>query len=167
MENYHNNGKTTIWRCICIYYQRWWFSIVMLVFGRIWHGKSNGLTWIVHVSGLIHLSCWITSCCSISTLSLKPTQCLFLKINLVNLHPQKQTWNLKMDPWKRRFLLETIISRFHVCFRGCIFFWHLQIESTWMSRFHVTSLDSMAGLVLLITTTSQWQHDIDFLFEVH
>ena len=22
-------------------------------------------------------------------------------------------------PWKRRFLLETIISRFHVCFRGC------------------------------------------------
>ena len=28
------------------------------------------------------------------------------------LHPLKQTWNLKMDPWKRRFLLETIISRF-------------------------------------------------------
>ena len=28
--------------------------------------------------------------------------------------PPKQTWNLKMDPWKRRFLLETIISRFHV-----------------------------------------------------
>ena len=24
-----------------------------------------------------------------------------------------------MDPWKRRFLLETIISRFHVEFRGC------------------------------------------------
>ncbi len=23
------------------------------------------------------------------------------------IHPQKQTWNLKMDPWKRRFLLET------------------------------------------------------------
>ncbi len=34
-------------------------------------------------------------------------------------HPPKQTWNLKMDPWKRRFLLETIISRFHVNFRGC------------------------------------------------
>ena len=26
-----------------------------------------------------------------------------------------------MDPWKRRFLLETIISRFHVNFWGCIF----------------------------------------------
>ena len=36
------------------------------------------------------------------------------------LHPPKQTWNLKMDPWKRRFLLETIISRFHVNFWGCI-----------------------------------------------
>ncbi len=32
----------------------------------------------------------------------------------------KQTWNLKMGaPWKRRFLLETIISRFHVNFWGC------------------------------------------------
>ena len=36
-----------------------------------------------------------------------------------HLHPPKQTWNLKMDPWKRRFLLETIISRFHVNFWGC------------------------------------------------
>ena len=33
--------------------------------------------------------------------------------------PPKQTWNLKMDPWKRRFLLETIISRFHVNFWEC------------------------------------------------
>ena len=30
----------------------------------------------------------------------------------------KLTWNLKMNPWKRRFLLETIIFRFHVSFRG-------------------------------------------------
>ena len=37
------------------------------------------------------------------------------------LHPLKQTWNLKMDPWKRKFLLETIISRFHVEFQGCMF----------------------------------------------
>ena len=42
------------------------------------------------------------------------SNCRFFEI-----HPQKQTWNLKMDCWKRRFLLETIISRFHVCFRGC------------------------------------------------
>ena len=29
-----------------------------------------------------------------------------------SLHPGKLTWNLKMNPWKRRFLLETIIFRF-------------------------------------------------------
>ena len=37
------------------------------------------------------------------------------------LHPPKQTWNLKMNPWKWRFLLKTIISRFHVNFQGCRF----------------------------------------------
>ena len=36
-----------------------------------------------------------------------------------NLHPRKLTWNLKMNPWKRRFLWKTIIFRFHVSFRGC------------------------------------------------
>ena len=35
------------------------------------------------------------------------------------LHPWNLTWNLKRSPWKRRFLLETIIFRFHVKFRGC------------------------------------------------
>ena len=31
-----------------------------------------------------------------------------------DLHPWSSTWNLKINPWKRRFLLETIIFRFHV-----------------------------------------------------
>ena len=31
-----------------------------------------------------------------------------------HLHPWSLTWNLKINPWKRRFLLETIIFRFHV-----------------------------------------------------
>ena len=35
-------------------------------------------------------------------------------------HPRKPTWNLKMKPWKRRFLLKTIILKFHVSFRGGI-----------------------------------------------
>ena len=39
--------------------------------------------------------------------------------------PPKQAWNLKMDPWKKGFLLETIISRFHVEFRGCKLFFFL------------------------------------------
>ena len=34
------------------------------------------------------------------------------------LHPWNLTWNLKRIPWKRWFLLETIIFRCHVKFRG-------------------------------------------------
>ena len=34
------------------------------------------------------------------------------------LHPWNLTWNLERSPWKRRFLLDTIIFRFHVKFRG-------------------------------------------------
>ena len=33
--------------------------------------------------------------------------------------PKTNMVHLKMDPWKRRFVLETIISRFHVNFWGC------------------------------------------------
>ena len=36
------------------------------------------------------------------------------------LHLWNLTWNLKRSPWKRWFLLETIIFRFHVKFRGSI-----------------------------------------------
>ena len=48
------------------------------------------------------------------------------------IHPPKQTWNLKMDPWKRRFLLETIISRFHVNFWWCMIF--LKDFTSWWLR---------------------------------
>ena len=37
------------------------------------------------------------------------------------IYPWNLTWNLKRSPWKRRFLLETIIFRFHVKFRGSIY----------------------------------------------
>ena len=40
-------------------------------------------------------------------------------LHQANLHQRKLTWMLKMDPRKRRFLLETTIFRFHVSFRGC------------------------------------------------
>ena len=43
--------------------------------------------------------------------------------------PPKQTWNLKMGaPWKRRFLLETIISRFHFNFWGRRWWFHWSLE---------------------------------------
>ena len=44
--------------------------------------------------------------------------CHHLLVALVIIPPRKLTWNLKMKPWKRRFLLKTIIFRFHVGFRG-------------------------------------------------
>ena len=52
--------------------------------------------------------------------------------DLLLLHPPKQTWNLKMDPWKRRFLLETTISRFHVNFWGCKCSWIYHTDHTWI-----------------------------------
>ena len=36
--------------------------------------------------------------------------------------PQKKTRNLRMDPWNRRFLLETMIFRFYVHLPGCNMF---------------------------------------------
>ena len=39
----------------------------------------------------------------------------------ITLQPWNLTWNLKRSPYKREFLLETIIFRFHVKFRGCTF----------------------------------------------
>ena len=60
-----------------------------------------------------------------------------------DIHLPKQTWNLKMDPWKRRFLLETIISRFHVNFLGCIL--PKQI-SFWIGETHSTLKKTKAGV---------------------
>ena len=44
--------------------------------------------------------------------------------------PWNLTWNLKRSPWKRRFLLETIIFRFHVKFRGSMCF--LFVFAQWL-----------------------------------
>ena len=42
--------------------------------------------------------------------------------SMYDIHPGSLTWNLKINPWKRRFLLETIIFRFHVKLWGCILY---------------------------------------------
>ena len=49
------------------------------------------------------------------------------------LHPRKLTWNLKMSPWKTRFLLKTIIFRFHVSFQGCNG-WFTYSHHPWKAR---------------------------------
>ncbi len=48
--------------------------------------------------------------------------CCFFAFAVLALHSRKLTWHPKIDTWKRRFLLETIILRFHVSFRECTFF---------------------------------------------
>ena len=40
--------------------------------------------------------------------------------------PRKLTWNLKNGPWKRRFLLETIIFRGYVSFQGV--YWNIHVQ---------------------------------------
>ena len=52
---------------------------------------------------------------------MSPKQTGFLKV-----HSQSLTWNLKMAPRNRRFLLETIIFRFHVKLGECISLYFLQ-----------------------------------------
>ena len=44
--------------------------------------------------------------------------------NFKDLHPWSLTWNLKIISWKRRFLLETILFRFHLKLQG------VQIQAT-------------------------------------
>ena len=51
-----------------------------------------------------------------NTSSTDPTKLCFSNL----LHPWSLTWNLQIDPWKTKFLLETIIFRFHVKLWGCI-----------------------------------------------
>ena len=36
------------------------------------------------------------------------------------LHPGRLTWNLRIHPWKRRIIFQTIIFRFYVNLRGCM-----------------------------------------------
>ena len=65
---------------------------------------------------------------------------------IFELHPPKQTWNLKMDPWKRRFLLETTISRFHVNFWGCTTTQMIRkLQPKTNKNHHPTSAVTMSG----------------------
>ena len=47
---------------------------------------------------------------------------LMIQFDLAELlHPRRLTWNLKINPWKRKIIFQTIIFRFFVNLRGCIF----------------------------------------------
>ena len=42
----------------------------------------------------------------------------------LNLHPGRLTWNLRIHPWKRKIIFQTIIFRFYVNLRVCRFPWN-------------------------------------------
>ena len=59
-----------------------------------------------------------------------------------HLHPVRLTWNLRIHPWKRKIIFQTIIFRFYVNLRGCISYFspckkraqkgcHLSHQSVW------------------------------------
>ena len=78
------------------------------------------------------------------------------------IHPPKQTWNLKMDPWKRRFLLETIISRFHVIFWGCIRIFERNMPNfLWSAWCHWRLHSEMllySSYAELLQEVTEWSH---------
>ena len=53
----------------------------------------------------------------------------------ISVHPRNLTWKLKISRWKRKVHLETIIFRFHVKFRGCIY-WPLRVTTELGWHFH-------------------------------
>ena len=38
----------------------------------------------------------------------------------IHVHPGRLTWNLRIHPWKRKIIFQTIIFRFYVNLLGCI-----------------------------------------------
>ena len=43
-------------------------------------------------------------------------------------HPGRLTWNLRIHPWKRRIIFQTIIFKFYVNLRGCTCFFLIMIS---------------------------------------
>ena len=63
---------------------------------------------------------WHITCSGIDIYRINGTGiCSYSEWLIFMVHPRKLTWHPKIDTWKRRFLLETIILRFHVSFREC------------------------------------------------
>ena len=51
--------------------------------------------------------------------------------NLTDVHPGRLTWNLRIHPWKRRNIFQTIIFRFYANLGGCIY--NMYVYISWMA----------------------------------
>ena len=80
------------------------------------------------------------------------------------IHPRNLTWNLKISPWKRKVLLETMIFRFHVKFRGCTLcqtFLHATISTVfWFQKKGRHSLQAGVDSCWFFTHTNRWNVSI-------
>lgn len=56
------------------------------------------------------------------------------------MHPWKLTWHLKIDHWKKSFLLKTISFRLHVSFRRCM----------WKQRYRKATLQQTQAVKSLV-----------------
>ena len=79
----------------------------------------------------------------------------------LDLPSQSLTWNLKMAPWKRRFLLETIIFRFSSFeikkyFLKKVFFFVRQ-SAKGLTRCFLTCFDDINGAIVDVLVHAVWQ----------
>ena len=51
----------------------------------------------------------------------------WIAVLMCGIHPRGLTWNLRIHPWKRKIIFQTIIFRFYVNLRGCTLFCVLNV----------------------------------------
>ena len=69
---------------------------------------------------------WWTSCGKFCLLKTFPT----IGKHQIQIHPGRLTWNLRIHPWKRKKIFQTIIFRFHVKLQGCNLLMERNLAST-------------------------------------
>ena len=59
------------------------------------------------------------------------------KFNKDHIYPGRLTWNLRIHPWKRKIIFQTIIFRFYVNLPGCTLgFQTRDMRYDWTSKLH-------------------------------
>ena len=87
-----------------------------------------------------------------------------LRPNNGDFHPWSLSSNLKISHWKRRFLLEIIILRFHVKLWGCPFLWLVAL--IFVGGYNVVQLililKSVVSDILIIDATANIEISLNF-----
>ena len=74
-----------------------------------------------------------------------------------DLHPGRLTWNLRIHPWKRKIIFQTIIFRFHVNLPGCIISF-LVLQKFQISKPVSTQFQFKISKNIHKTKKQIWQH---------